>query len=98
MTKFLKFKNNLLFSLVLIVLFTIIYVSSSFSAVTIKGGVISSAEVLRTEKPKPRNDLIFDLNNFDKTHLNQKLTIEEAIRFGASSVRIGSLFFGTRVS
>ena len=47
----------------------------------IKGGVITSAEILKTQKPEPRNDLIFNLNDFDKTHLEQKLTIEEAIRF-----------------
>ena len=39
-----------------------------------------SAEILKTQKPEPRNDLIFNLNNID-THLEQKLTLEEAIRF-----------------
>ena len=67
-------------------IFTVIAVFSIYcfptsSAVKIKGGVITSAEILKTQKPEPRNDLIFDLNNFDKTHLEQKLTLEEAIRF-----------------
>ena len=67
-------------------IFTVIAVFSIYcfptsSAVKIKGGVITSAEILKTQKPEPRNDLIFDLNNIDKTHLEQKLTLEEAIRF-----------------
>ena len=67
-------------------IFTVIAVFSIYcfptsSAVKIKGGVITSAEILKTQKPEPRNDLIFNLNDFDKTHLEQKLTLEEAIRF-----------------
>ena len=67
-------------------IFTVIAVFSIYcfptsSAVKIKGGVITSAEILKTQKPEPRNDLIFNLNNIDKTHLEQKLTLEEAIRF-----------------
>ena len=59
----------------------LIYCFPTSSAVKIKGGVITSAEILKTQKPEPRDDLIYDLNNFDKTHLEQKLTLEEAIRF-----------------
>ena len=76
MFNIMAFKNN--FSLIVIFILYFCFINSSFSAVKIKGGVITSAEVLKTEKPKPRDDLIFNLNNFDKTHLNQKLTIEEA--------------------
>lgn len=70
----------------IVFIFTIIAVSFIYcfpasSAVKIKGGVITSAEILKTQKPKPRNDLIFNLNNFDKIHLDQKITLEEAIRF-----------------
>ena len=79
MLNFLVYKNN--FSLIFTFILYFLFINFSFSAVKIKGGVITSAEVLKTEKPKPRGDLIFDLNNFDKTHLNQMLTIEEAIRF-----------------
>ena len=66
---------------ILTVFVFLIYCFPTFSAVKIKGGVITSAEILKTQKPEPRNDLIFNLNDFDKTHLEQKLTIEEAIRF-----------------
>ena len=66
---------------ILIVFVFLIYCIPTFSAVKIKGGVITSAEILKTQKPEPRNDLIFNLNDFDKTHLEQKLTLEEAIRF-----------------
>ena len=79
MFNIMAFKNKV--SLIVIFILYFCFINSSFSAVKIKGGVITSAEVLKTEKPKPRDDLIFNLNNFDKTHLNQKLTIEEAIRF-----------------
>ena len=66
---------------ILTVFVFLIYCFPTFSAVKIKGGVITSAEILKTQKPEPRNDLIFNLNDFDKTHLEQKLTLEEAIRF-----------------
>ena len=66
---------------ILTVFVFLIYCFPTSSAVKIKGGVITSAEILKTQKPKPRNDLILDLNNIDKTHLEQKLTLEEAIRF-----------------
>ena len=66
---------------ILTVFVFLIYCFPTFSAVKIKGGVITSAEILKTQKPEPRDDLIYDLNNFDKTHLEQKLTLEEAIRF-----------------
>ena len=66
---------------ILTVFVFLIYCFPTFSAVKIKGGVITSAEILKTQKPEPRNDLIFNLNDFDKTHLEQKLTLEEANRF-----------------
>ena len=53
----------------------------AFSAVKIKGGVITSAEVLKTVKPNKRDDLIIDLNKIDLVHLDKKISIAEAIRF-----------------
>ena len=52
----------------------------AFSAVKIKGGVITSAEVLKTVKPNKRDDLIIDLNKIDLVHLDKKISIAEAIR------------------
>ena len=60
---------------------TIICGFSSFSAVTIKGGVITSAEVLKTEKPQKRDDLLYDLRKLDLSHLNAKISQKDAIRF-----------------
>ena len=60
---------------------TIICGFSSFSAVTIKGGVITSAEVLKTEKPQKRDDLLYDLRKLDLSHLDAHLSQKDAIRF-----------------
>ena len=77
---------------ILTVFVFLIYCFPTFSAVKIKGGVLTSAEILKTQKPEPRNDLIFDLNNFDKTHLEQKLTLEEATRF-ENRIGIGAPYY-----
>ena len=66
----------------LIFFFSLIILSTgSFSSVTFKGGIISSGEILNTEKPKDRDDLFYDLKKLDLTHLNKKMTLTEAIRF-----------------
>tara|TARA_Y100001968_G_C19441586_1_gene762854 strand:- start:794 stop:3619 length:2826 start_codon:yes stop_codon:yes gene_type:complete len=61
--------------------FSITYCYSSFSEVAIKGGVITSAEILKTEKPKKRDDLYYDLTKLDFSHLNAKISLVDAIRF-----------------
>ena len=70
-------KTLLSFYLVIFLLFS----NVSLSAVKIKGGVITSAEVLKTEKPKKRNDLIYDLKKINLSHLDKKITLKEAVRF-----------------
>ena len=72
-------KNKIFISLNLITLLLLSNVG--FSAVKIKGGVITSAEVLKTEKPKKRNDLIYDLKKINLSHLDKKITLREAVRF-----------------
>ena len=57
------------------VIFILLFSNASFSAVKIKGGVISSAEVLKTDKPKKRSDLIYDLNKIDFSHIVNQLKI-----------------------
>lgn len=69
---------KLFFSL-LIALF---FFGSVEAAVKFKGGQISSSSGgLKTEKPTNRPDLQFDLNKFDSSHLNLKLSKFDAIRF-----------------
>ena len=70
-------KILLSFYLVIFLLFS----NVGLSAVKIKGGVITSAEVLKTEKPKKRNDLIYDLKKLNLSHLDKKITLKEAVRF-----------------
>ena len=70
-------KILLSFYLVIFLLFS----NVGLSAVKIKGGVITSAEVLKTEKPKKRNDLIYDLKKINLSHLDKKITLREAVRF-----------------
>ena len=72
-------KKKIFISLNLITLLLLSNVG--FSAVKIKGGVITSAEVLKTEKPKKRNDLIYDLKKLNLSHLDKKITFKEAVRF-----------------
>ena len=79
MNYFLKNSKNLLY-FCLIILFAF-FSTYCFSAVKIKGGVITSAEILKTEKPLKRDDLIYDLNKLNFSHLDKKITLEEAIRF-----------------
>ena len=55
--------------ILLIILFSL-FSNESLSAVKIKGGVITSAEVLKTEKPKKRNDLIYDLKKINPHYSN----------------------------
>jgi len=84
------------------VIFILLFSNASFSAVKIKGGVISSAEVLKTDKPKKRSDLVYDLNKIDFSHLDKKITLNEAIRFenrigiGAPSNRVKRYLGKTR--
>ena len=54
---------------------------ASFSSVTFKGGIISSGEILKTEKPQDRVDLFFDLKKLNLSHLEQTMSIADAIRF-----------------
>ena len=61
--------------------FVIFSSSLSYSSVKIKGGVISSAEVLKTQIPLKRDDLIYNLNKLDLLHLDKKITLKEAVRF-----------------
>ena len=64
------------------ILMIFIFVAQLEAGVTFKGGQISSSSGnLNTEKPAERPDLIFTLNNFDSSHLNQKLSKFDAIRF-----------------
>ena len=79
MIYFLKNSKNLVyFSLIILFAF---FSTFCFSAVKIKGGVITSAEILKTEKPLKRDDLIYDLNKLNFSHLDKKITLKEAIRF-----------------
>ena len=71
-------KDLLKFCLFVFVIFSS---SLSYSSVKIKGGVISSAEVLKTQIPLKRDDLIYNLNKLDLLHLDKKITLKEAIRF-----------------
>ena len=72
-----SFPFILTFSLVLFFLFT----SLGIASVTFRGGIISSSEILKTEIPKNRDDLIYDLTKLDFSHLQIKLSITDAIRF-----------------
>ena len=74
---FLKNKICIFFYLITLLLLS----NVGFSAVKIKGGVITSAEILKTEKPKKRNDLIYDLKKINLSHLDKKITLREAVRF-----------------
>ena len=60
----------------------LIFFGSVEAAVKFKGGQISSSSGnLKTEKPANRPDLQFDIDNFDSSHLNLKLSKFDAIRF-----------------
>ena len=76
---FSNFKHifTVMFSVVLLFSF----ISFSFSSVTFKGGIISSGEILKTEKPKAREDLFYDLNKLDLSHLDETMSIADSIRF-----------------
>jgi uncharacterized protein (DUF1800 family) len=50
-----------------------------FAKTTFKGGIITSSKSLTTSKPNERKDLIFDLKNFDDSHLEKIITKKEAI-------------------
>jgi len=65
---------------IILFLSSIISSYSSFSSVTFKGGIISSGEILKTEKPNDREDLFYDFNNLDLSHLEQTMSIADAIR------------------
>ena len=61
---------------------TLIFTGLAEAAVNFKGGQISSSSgSLKTEKPAERPDLIFNLSDFDSSHLNLKLSKFDAIRF-----------------
>ena len=75
---FITNKDLLNFCLFVLIVF---YSSLSYPSVKIKGGVISSAEVLKTQIPPKRGDLIYNLNKLDLSHLDKKITLKEAVRF-----------------
>ena len=61
---------------------TLLFLGQAEAGVTFKGGQISSSSGnLKTEKPAERPDLKFNLNDFDSSHLNLKLSKFDAIRF-----------------
>ena len=69
------------FTFIIFFFSSIISCFSSFSSVTFKGGIISSGEILKTEKSKAREDLFYDLNELDFSHLDQTMSIVDSIRF-----------------
>ena len=61
---------------------TFIFIALAEAGVTFKGGQISSSSGdLKTEKPTERPDLVFNLSDFNSSHLNLKLSKFDAIRF-----------------
>ena len=68
------------FYLSLIVHLSIHSINDVFAGTTFKGGIITSSKSLSTSKPKIREDLIFNLENFDDNHLNKIILKKEAIR------------------
>ena len=61
---------------------TLLFLGQAEAGITFKGGQISSSSGnLNTEKPAKRPDLKFNLNDFDSSHLNRKLSKFDAIRF-----------------
>ncbi len=87
-------KNLLNYKIFISLNFIILLLLSNvgFSAVKIKGGVISSAEVLKTDKPKSRDDLVYDLKKINLSHLDKKITLNEAVRF-ENRIGIGAPYF-----
>ena len=71
--------KSLLYLSVIIHLF-IYSINYVFAKTTFKGGIITTSKSLPTSKPKIRKDLIFNLKNFDESHLDKIITKKEAIR------------------
>jgi uncharacterized protein (DUF1800 family) len=64
------------------ILIALMLIGQAKAGVKIKGGQLStSSGNLKTEEPAKRPDLIFNLNDFDSSHLNLKLSKFDAIRF-----------------
>ena len=64
------------------IVITLIFLGQAEAGIKFKGGQISSSSGnLKTEKPAERPDLIFNLSDFDSSHLNLKLSKFDAIRF-----------------
>ena len=66
---------------VLIWVINIAFLEKVTAKTTFKGGVISQSKSLPTKNPIERQDLDFDLNTFDNSHLNKIINIRDAIRF-----------------
>ena len=66
----------------ILIIITLIFTGLAEAAVKFKGGQISSSSGnLKTEKPAERPDLIFNLSDFNSSHLDLKLSKFDAIRF-----------------
>ena len=64
------------------ILVALLFAGQAAAAVKFKGGQISSSSGdLKTERPAERPDLKFNLNDFDSSHLNLKLSKFDAVRF-----------------
>jgi len=69
-----------LFYFFVIIQVSIFSIKHACAKTTFKGGIITTSKSLPTSKPKLRKDLIFDLKNFDQSHLDKIITKKEAIR------------------
>ena len=69
-----------MFYLFIIILSSINSINHVFAKTTFKGGIITQSNSLPTKSPSVRKDLIFNLKNFDESHLDKIITKKEAIR------------------
>ena len=69
-----------MFYLFIIILSSINSINHVFAKTTFKGGIITQSNSLPTKSPSVRKDLIFNLKNFDESHLDEIITKKEAIR------------------
>ena len=69
-----------MFYLFILILSSINSINHVFAKTTFKGGIITQSNSLPTKSPSVRKDLIFNLKNFDESHLDKIITKKEAIR------------------